>query len=301
MKRLTLALALTLSSLAACYLGDYSEPGAQANSGSGANASGGANTSSSGGGSGASTATTGLPCDVEAVLKRNSCLSCHGSGASLSAPMSLLSYADLTAPAKSDASKKVGEMVALRMRDAAKPMPPQGLAPAADADVIQAWVTAGYPKGECGTSAGDGAAPPPVVLQCTSGTYWSRGNKKSPEMNPGKACVTCHTTEQDVDKDAPRLLGGTLYPTFNEPDFCQGYYGATVVITDNAGRTYNLSPNYAGNFFLDPGQPLTFPIRAKVVHGKERVMNTPQMKGDCNSCHTERGANGAPGRIALPL
>jgi predicted CXXCH cytochrome family protein len=29
-------------------------------------------------------------------------------------------------------------------------------------------------------------------------------------------------------------------------------------------------------------------------------MMTPQETGDCNSCHTEQGRNGAPGRILLP-
>ncbi|MGD0679831.1 MAG: hypothetical protein ABSC94_30975 [Polyangiaceae bacterium] len=35
-------------------------------------------------------------------------------------------------------------------------------------------------------------------------------------------------------------------------------------------------------------------------NGKTAAMTTPQMTGDCNSCHTEQGANGAPGRIVLP-
>jgi len=40
---------------------------------------------------------------------------------------------------------------------------------------------------------------------------------------------------------------------------------------------------------------------ARVVRGdQERVMLSPQMDGDCNSCHTENGANGAPGRIVAP-
>jgi cytochrome c551/c552 len=241
--------------------------------------------------------TSGLPCDVDAVMKTNGCLNCHG--ASPSAPMALLSYEDFVAPAKSDPTRKVAELVVQRMRDTVKPMPPQGLAPGAQADVVQAWIQAGYPKGMCGQVTDGG--PPPINVQCTSNVYWSRGNKGDKDMNPGKACVSCHSSTADVDKDAPRLLGGTLYPSFNEPDLCSGFYGGSVVINDAAGRTYTLAPNYAGNFYLDPGSPVTFPIRAKVVHnGKERVMNAAQMTGDCNSCHTERGTNGAPGRVALP-
>jgi predicted CXXCH cytochrome family protein len=29
-------------------------------------------------------------------------------------------------------------------------------------------------------------------------------------------------------------------------------------------------------------------------------MTTPQTNGDCNSCHTEQGTNGASGRIVWP-
>ena len=43
------------------------------------------------------------------------------------------------------------------------------------------------------------------------------------------------------------------------------------------------------------------PFTAKVTHqGRERAMTTTQTSGDCNGCHTQAGANGAPGRITLP-
>ncbi|HJX65368.1 MAG TPA: hypothetical protein VJ860_15605 [Polyangia bacterium] len=44
------------------------------------------------------------------------------------------------------------------------------------------------------------------------------------------------------------------------------------------------------------------PYTAKVVNGSgiERVMVSTASSGDCNGCHTQTGANGAPGRITLP-
>jgi hypothetical protein len=46
---------------------------------------------------------------------------------------------------------------------------------------------------------------------------------------------------------------------------------------------------------------LQTPYTAKViVDGLERAMVTPQVSGDCNACHTEAGANGAPGRVRTP-
>jgi hypothetical protein len=43
------------------------------------------------------------------------------------------------------------------------------------------------------------------------------------------------------------------------------------------------------------------PFTAEVIYqGQSVSMTTPQTSGDCNSCHTESGANGAPGRIVVP-
>ena len=66
-----------------------------------------------------------------------------------------------------------------------------------------------------------------------------------------------------------------------------------------------LPVNSSGNFMYDAllqGGAITFPITAKVVQGdRERVMLTPQMSGDCNSCHTQAGTMAAPGRIVAPI
>ena len=43
------------------------------------------------------------------------------------------------------------------------------------------------------------------------------------------------------------------------------------------------------------------PYKAQVTDGvKTRAMAGSVTGGDCNSCHTETGANGAPGRIMAP-
>jgi hypothetical protein len=122
-------------------------------------------------------------------------------------------------------------------------------------------------------------------------------------MNPGRACISCHRREEG--RDIVRI-GGTVYPTVREPDLCLGVDGEArpteVVITDATGQVLRLPVGPTGNFSLrTSGARIEFPIRAKVVHeGRERAMGTPQTSGDCNGCHTETGANGAPGRIYLP-
>jgi len=67
--------------------------------------------------------------------------------------MSLASYQDLMAPAPSDASKRVFQLVGTRVHDTKKPMPPQGSLTAAQLAGIDAWVAAGAPPAADATCA----------------------------------------------------------------------------------------------------------------------------------------------------
>ena len=50
---------------------------------------------------------------------------------------------------------------------------------------------------------------------------WTGGNRGSADMNPGRACITCHST-----MNGPSLtIAGTVYPTAHEPDLCNGANG----------------------------------------------------------------------------
>ena len=112
--------------------------------------------------------TRGLPCDVERVLA-TSCQSCHGTKTAYGAPMSLVTYDDLVAPAVTAPEKKVFELVEERIHDDAHPMPqpPQARLSDTDAATIDAWTSAGAPSsGEtCGTggAGGDGGAGPTIA------------------------------------------------------------------------------------------------------------------------------------------
>ena len=158
--------------------------------------------------------------------------------------------------------------------------------------------TGGSGGGDAGGAAG-AAAPDPfaVAAICTSNTMWTRGDHGSPDMNPGRACIACHTTN-----DGPALtFAGTVYPTAHEPDLCygDGSNTARVTITGADGQTVTLTPGASGNF--NSKTQVMLPYRAKVSYmGRERAMAAMQTTGDCNSCHTQNGANSAPGRILLP-
>jgi hypothetical protein len=101
-------------------------------------------------------------CAVKQTLEAN-CTTCHNEAMVAGAPMSLRNYDDLIAPAKSDPSKKVYELVGERVHDTRRPMPPQGELAKAELSEIDAWVTAGAPAGG-DPACGHGAAEPSPVL-----------------------------------------------------------------------------------------------------------------------------------------
>jgi len=157
--------------------------------------------------------------------------------------------------------------------------------------------------------------PPPrfdPAAACISNTRWTRLNRGSPLMNPGRACLDCHRR----DRDAPiQSVAGTAYYVRHEEDLCNGYSGdppgsrqggATVRLIDANGVMLTLPVNAAGNFFTD--DRLAFPLRlAEVIGptGLRRAMGEAVPHGDCNLCHTREGTDTptglAPGRITVPL
>jgi len=147
---------------------------------------------------------------------------------------------------------------------------------------------------------GDLDAEAPV---CTSGVMWTLGNSGSAEMQPGNACITCHVLG-GAASGYPFDVAGTVYPTAHEPNECDGTMSASIVITDSKQKVHTLQVNSAGNFYnfdyLGVGAiPTPFTVKV-VLSGNERPMLTPVTNGDCNSCHTQQGLMGAPGRVTTP-
>ncbi len=142
---------------------------------------------------------------------------------------------------------------------------------------------------------GGGLASVPTST-CVSGTQWQGGSEGTGEMAPGQDCIACHT-----QGEGPRYtIAGTVFKDPNEPNDCGGVSAVQVVITDADGGIITLNTNAAGNFYTRAN--LVLPYTAKLLqNGNLRVMAAPQTVGACNSCHTQQGANGAPGRIMAPV
>jgi hypothetical protein len=152
----------------------------------------------------------------------------------------------------------------------------------------------------CSPAPTDGGPNFDTPTVCTSRQFWTGGDAGSVSMRPGAACFSCH---DDIGRGF--LAAGTVYPTAHEPDDCSGIDGTAegteVVLVGADGQSLTLAVNAAGNFRISAYAALALPFQARIRRqGKERAMPTPQTNGDCNFCHTERGAQGAPGRLVAP-
>ena len=306
-----LCFVLVTSSLDACY--PSTDPATHPGGIGGDDAGGSGRDSSAGTDGGGTTQTSDLPCAIAALLAAN-CQSCHGTTPTRGAPMSLVTHADLAAPSPSKPSITVAASAVTRISATdGSNMPPSPAAPLSADDIatFDAWVSSGFPASGCTTQTGGDAstgddgggdggvdAGPPV---CTSGKTWTDGDHGSALMHPGEACIACHTVD-----DGPRFAAaGTVFPTLHEPDDCDGadLSGLAVVdIVDSNGVETKIPVDSVGNFHAYADQvTITPPFSAAVVQGTQmRIMTEHQTVGDCNSCHTVQGANGAPGRIMAP-
>ena len=137
-------------------------------------------TTGTGGSAGPAEAASGVPCDVAKIVSQH-CSLCHAATPRFSAPMPLITAADFRAAAKSNASKKVHELVLERINasDTSRLMPPVTSSKLSDADkqTFGAWLKAGAMSaanscpvtekstdgpaaGSGGTGAGGSGAPP---------------------------------------------------------------------------------------------------------------------------------------------
>jgi hypothetical protein len=164
------------------------------------------------------------------------------------------------------------------------------------------WVERGTPAERCDSPTG--RDPLYVDAICSSGQRWTLGEAGSSDMHPGRDCIQCHSQR----KGPELLVAGTVYATGHEPNDCNGGpQGQTVgiaqvILRGSDGQELTLAVRPSGNFYERVGKAtVALPYTARVVYrGQERRMNGPQTDGDCNRCHTETDAEGAPGRITLP-
>jgi mono/diheme cytochrome c family protein len=166
---------------------------------------------------GVETTKTGLPCDVDKVLKTR-CQTCHSSETQYGASAPLVTYEDLQKNGPGASSgKKVLELVSARIHDAGRPMPPtpNPLLSDADAKTLDAWIAGGAkPSTESCTSGRadpDGAKP----LNCKPDTTIKAAAKFAMPQNTldEYVCVGMDITleqKRHITALAPRIDNKTI-------------------------------------------------------------------------------------------
>jgi|APLak6261675434_1056106.scaffolds.fasta_scaffold01368_3 mono/diheme cytochrome c family protein len=276
--------------------------------GAGSTGDGGLGGGSGSGGGGGATGPSGLPCDVAALVAKH-CVTCHGATPAGGAPSTLISRADFLKTAVSNPGASEGQQSLTRML--AGQMPPSGGLTATELSTFDAWINAGMPEGMCGEVDAGSMEP-----TCASGTYRLQptpaNDHASRTMAPGLACISCHSQQNFAGQNPGGLEAfgdiydymGTVFRAPHEKDLCDPNLGtsATVEIYNEAGTKVATMPvNSGGNFmgFAAGGKPPKYTAKLVTPAGT-RVMAGLQTSGDCNTCHTVAGAEGAPGRIYLP-
>ncbi|MDP2315350.1 MAG: carboxypeptidase-like regulatory domain-containing protein [Pseudomonadota bacterium] len=131
---------------------------------------------------------------------------------------------------------------------------------------------------------------------CSSGSYWTGGDEESPLMNPGQSCIACH----DRGEGPTFTVAGTVMGDYGDVDDCDGVEGVTVRLTDADGAVHEATSNAAGNFYLNDAIAMPYTVELESDAGVS-TMSTAPTTGDCASCHTADGAEGAPGRVVAPF
>lgn len=122
-------------------------------------------------------------------------------------------------------------------------------------------------------------------------------DKNNELMAPGQNCLACHAPG-GLAGGASFSVAGTVFGSATA-DTGSGLAGVSVIITDANSVDTILTTNAAGNFFTRTA--LALPLKKVAVQrsGTRTEMAGPPM-GDCNRCHTQPPAGGAPGRIHAP-
>jgi cytochrome c553 len=270
------------------------DDGGMSGSGGGTGTGGGSAVGGGGGSTSSDGGVDGLSCDIAAILT-SKCISCHGATLAGGAPWPILTRGQLGEIAPGWAVTKA-ERSLVRMQ--AQTMPPGGGNTPAELTAMSTWISAGMPAGTCGSVD---AGPAPTT--CATNASWTGGNRGSTNMNPGMACLACHKALGD---GPAAYFMGTIYPAPHEKNTCYAHppSGTVVEIIGANGTVLTLPVSLtSGNFMsnaVSAGVTMPYTARVKNAAGRTTVMTTPQTNGDCNTCHTEQGNSGAPGRITWP-
>src|SRR5260221_1233524 len=297
-------------------------------------ARGGGPSSSGSAGQGPGPGQAGDWCGALSVIRGN-CQGCHGAQPLFGAPMPLVTFDNLHARSVTNPSKYVYEMVALRIHDDQKPMPPPStndrLTPS-EAAAIDGWIAAGATGGSdptcSSTSATSGTGPMTSGTGTSAAGSGSGGNGAGGASGPGSMTGTggAGGASGPTGGGGTSVTGGTggaggSTPTAGWPADCQQHYVFRAHGQSNPADTtkFNVSTAPSKQFYqcfffkapwsADDVQALAFrPIidDARVIHhwilyGSDTATGTDGQVGGAGCSQGAMLAGWAPGGTGTDL
>jgi len=180
-----------------------------------------------------------VPCAVNKVVTKN-CTNCHGATPIGGAPMSLVTFADFHAAAKTMPTKKVYEVVKLRVHDMAAPMPPaaSGVMPADEVAAFDSWIDGGALTGPASDATCAAAPGGPGTTSEVGGAGAKDGSRGRLEPGPGETCYDfkVHSSQDKVDDTKFDIGPGEFYEQFyyNVPWPADQVATSYATVADNA-------------------------------------------------------------------
>jgi hypothetical protein len=198
------------------------------------------------------------------------------------------------ATAKEDPTKNEAQLSLARMQNAASPMPPSGVAPAADVTSLQSWINAGYPKGSC--EGGTAPPPPPPPESVFMGALPYKAQTGSNSHNAGQDCIGCHQHAGSF------TIGGTVYDGSGNP-----VSSAEVRVVDANNMAFSVYTGSNGTFHSSTSfaAPAHIGVRdathtVDMVTALQSGPQTPAPSGGaCSGCHCT-GAGCTVAAVHLP-
>jgi hypothetical protein len=140
---------------------------------------------------------------------------CHDKVPQFTAPMSLVSYEDLTAPSKTRPTVPVYQALLERVKDAQRPMPPQPMVAlsAAEITTLEQWVNGGKPRGDA-SSCNLATTANPSAAGSGGPAMGAAGNGSTTKQDPSTQCY----------KFLANTNGNGKYTVPNTPDLYQCFY-----------------------------------------------------------------------------
>ena len=124
------------------------------------------------------------------------------------------------------------------------------------------------------------------------------GVRQGPLHRPGQPCGVCH--DGALGNPPAFSVAGTVYV---DEAATTAADGATVMLTDSAGKSHRATTNEVGNFYITPTEfTPAYPMKVAVTYQNVAVKMSSEVGrgGSCATCHFSPAGPKSAGPVFIP-